>query len=265
MRFFLPIVLLFSFCFNLGRAETPAEKGYAIAREYDRRDLGYKDYVADMEMVLINANGEKSTRQLRAKTIEVEQNGESERRLLVLEGPRDVRGTVLLIASQKQHSDDQWLYFPSIKRVKRISSGNKSGPFMGSEFAYEDFSSPELDKYTYSYLGEGACGEQGELVCYMLERYPVEKDSGYSKQVLWIDRDEYRLWQVHFYDRKNSLLKTLRVSEFLQYLDKYWRAGRMHMENVQTNKKTMLVWSDYKFSTGLDLTEFHPSRLQNVR
>jgi hypothetical protein len=36
---------------------------------------------------------------------------------------------------------DQWLYLPALKRVKRISSSNKSGPFVGSEFAYEDISS----------------------------------------------------------------------------------------------------------------------------
>lgn len=241
---------------------TAEQKGYEVAREYDLRDQGYGDYIADMEMVLINAHGDKSVRQIRARTIEVEKNGESERRLLIFDKPTDVRGTVLLTASKKVKSDDQWLYFPAIKRVKRISTNNKAGPFMGSEFSYEDFSAPELDKYTYSYLRQEACGE---LVCDVFERYPTEKNSGYSKQILWVDQNEYRLWQAHFFDRKGALLKKLKVSDYQVYIDRYWRAGKMRMENVQTGKKTDLNWSNYKFATGLDFAEFQPARLQRMR
>ena len=39
-----------------------------------------------------------------------------------------------------------------LKRVKRIASKNRSGPFLGSEFSFEDFSFQEVEKYEYEYL-----------------------------------------------------------------------------------------------------------------
>lgn len=263
MKYRFLILLTLSAIAALSEAQTPEQQGLEIAREYDVRDIGYKDYTANMEMILINAQGEQSVRNLRTRTLEIEQDGESERRLLVFDRPADVRGTILLTASKKTRSDDQWLYFPAIKRHKRISSNNKSGPFMGSEFAYEDFSSPEVDKYTYKYLRDETCVDN--LSCFVLERYPIEQDSGYSKQILWIDKAEYRLWQVHFYDRKESLLKKLKISGYKQYLGKFWRAEAMEMENVQTRKQTVLNWSAYEFHVGLEIAEFQPNRLRTIR
>ena len=52
------------------------------------------------------------------------------------------------------NDDDQWLYLPALGRVKRISSSNKSGAFMGSEIAFEDFSGSDYRKYDWNYLGE---------------------------------------------------------------------------------------------------------------
>ena len=133
---------------------------------------------------------------------------------------------------------------------------------MGSEFSYEDFGSPEVAKYNYKYLKDDACGE---LNRYVFERYPTERNSGYSKQILWVDKKEYRAWKIHFFDRKNSLLKVLEVSDYQLFSDNYWRAGKMLMKNVQTEKKTRLNWQHYKFSVGLTLAEFQPARLKNVR
>ncbi len=59
------------------------------------------------------------------------------------------------------------MFLPALERVKRISSRNKSGPFMGSEFAYEDLSSQEVDKYTYKYLRDESCADG--LTCFVIE------------------------------------------------------------------------------------------------
>jgi len=262
MKFRLSAALVLSCLALLGHTSSPEERGLEIAQEYDRRDLGFGDYAADMEMVLINTHGDKSVRMIRAKTLEMENDGESERRLLIFDRPRDVKGTVLLTSSKKTNIDDQWLYFPAIKRVKRISSKNKSGPFMGSEFSYEDFGAPEVDKYTYRYLRNEPC-VGGD--CFVFERYPNDKNSGYSKQILWVDTEDYRLFKVDFYDRKKSLIKSLSVSGYKQYLGKYWRAEKMHMHNVQNGKQTILHWRNYEFSLGLSLIEFQPNNLRSLR
>ncbi len=244
-------------------AESPEEKGLAIAVEADRRDTGFGDSKASMIMTLRNRHGEESVRDLRVRMLEVTDDGDKS--LIVFDRPRDVKGTGLLSYSHKVGNDDQWLYLPALKRVKRISSANKSGSFMGSEFAYEDFTSQEVEKYTYKYLGTEPCPDNKSMECFINERYPVDENSGYSRQVGWIDTKEYRPMKLDFYDRKNELLKTLVFSDYNQYLDKYWRAHKLFMQNHQTGKSTLLEWDNYTFRNGLSEQDFTRNSLKRVR
>ena len=133
---------------------------------------------------------------------------------------------------------------------------------MGSEFAYEDLSSFEIEKYSYKYIKDESC-EGG--TCFVVEQYPVDKDSGYTRRVAWIDQDQYRVWKVEFYDRKNSLLKTLSFKGYQQYLDRYWRADLQQMINHQNGKSTDLKWSGYQFRVGLNDSDFNKNTLKRAR
>lgn len=241
-------------------AETPEEKGLRIAQEADAYDSGFQDFTANMVMTLRNKKGDESIRQIRIRTLEVADDGDKS--LSIFDEPRDVKGTAMLTFSHGLKPDDQWLYLPALKRVKRINSRNKSGPFMGSEFAYEDLGSQEVEKYSYKYLKDEACGE-GQ--CYVIEQYPAYEYSGYTRRIVWLDKESYRPMKVVFYDRKNALLKTLMYSGYQQYLDHYWRAAEMKMENHQTEKSTILAWSHYAFKTGLTDTDFNKSKLKNIK
>lgn len=241
-------------------AETPEEKGLAIAREADHRNDGFGDSSATMQMILRNKQGEESKREIRSRALEVKADGDKS--MIIFDQPKDVAGTALLTFSHKTGDDDRWLYLPAVKRVKRIASSNKSGPFMGSEFAYEDLGSQEPEKYTYKWLRDEALDGKD---CFVSERYPVDKDSGYTRQVVWMDKAEYRPLKIEFYDRKQSLLKTLTLSEHQKYLDKYWRPLKLDMVNHQTGKSTTLLFKDYKFRNGFGERDFDQNALQNAR
>jgi outer membrane lipoprotein-sorting protein len=242
-------------------AETPEKKGLAIAVEADQRNIGFKNSTADMLMILKNRHGQESRRDIRIRTLEVKDDGDKS--LTIFDSPKDVKGTAFLNYTHKQGDDDQWLYLPALKRVKRISSRNKSGSFMGSEFSYEDISSQEVEKYTYKWIrNETYEGND----CFVSERYPVDKkNSGYSRQVTWLDKQEYRVWKVEYYDRKNMHLKTLIMRNHQQYGDKFWRALELYMVNHQTGKSTLLQFSNYKFDTGLTETDFSKNSLKRAR
>ena len=242
------------------KSDDPVAYGLAIAVESDKRDEGFGDFTADLTMILKNRHGETSERYIRNKTLEI--IGDGDKTLSIFDKPRDVKGTAFLSFSHKEGADDQWLYLPALKRVKKISSNNKSGPFMGSEFAFEDLSSQEVEKYTYKYLGDDVLDG---INCFMLERDPVDPKSGYTVQIVWIDKEDYKPLKVDYYDRKSSLLKTLTFSNYKQYLDKYWRASEMNMVNHQTGKSTQLIWSDYKFATGLTERDFDKNSLKRAR
>lgn len=235
-------------------------RGLTIAIESDKRDTGFVDSTAKMTMVLRNKQGDTSTRYIRIKTLEVE--GDGDKSMSIFDKPADIKGTAFLTFSHALNPDEQWLYLPALKRVKRINSKNKSGPFMGSEFAYEDLSSQEVEKYTYKYLRNE---ELNGIDCYVIERFPAYEHSGYTRQVSWVNKEEYRPEKIVFYDRKNSLLKTLTFSNYKQYLDKFWRADELHMVNHQTGKSTLLSWSDFQFKTGLNDKDFSRNSLKRAK
>jgi outer membrane lipoprotein-sorting protein len=243
----------------LATAESPEEKGHAIAQESDRRNQGYADTVARLTMVLIDADGKTNTREMEVKTLEVAVAGEGDKSLVTFSQPRDVEGTALLTHTHVEKADDQWLYLPALKRVKRISSSNKTGAFMGSEFAYEDLVPQEVEKYRYRFLREEPCGE---LKCFVVESYPTYEDSGYQRLVTWIDTDEYRPWKVEFYDSSNQLMKTLSARNYKQYLGKYWRPDELLMVNHQNGKSTRLDFKTYQFRAGLHDQDFVQANLQ---
>ena len=237
-----------------------AARGLEIAVEADRRDTGFGDFKANITMVLRNKHGQASERRMRVRTLE--QSDDGDKSLIIFENPGDVKGTSFLSFTHKTGSDDQWLYLPRLKRVKRIASSNKSGPFMGSEFAFEDISSQEVEKYTYRFIGEEAMDGHNHFV---VERDPADPKSGYSRQVAWLDTEEYRVWKVEFYGRGGSLLKTLTVSDYDQYLEKFWRAKSWKMVNHLTGKETDLLWDEFVFANGFEDKDFSKNSLARAR
>ncbi|WP_438425129.1 outer membrane lipoprotein-sorting protein [Aquimarina macrocephali] len=229
-------------------AQNAEERGLQIAKTADQADQGFNSTIVNLKMTLKNKNGQTSERLLITRTLE--QTTDGDKSLIVFNSPKDVKGTSTLTFTHKIGADDQWLFLPSIKRVKRISSNNKSGPFVGSEFAYEDLSSQEVEKYGYKFLKE-----KGNLL--MVEQDPVDPKSGYTRRIVTYNKDKgYRIEKVEFYDRKNSLLKTLNYSDYKLYKGQFWRALTLHMVNHQSNKETVLKFSDYNFEAALADEDF---------
>ncbi len=241
------------------------EKGLAIATEVDSRDQGWGDVAVDGEMVLKNKAGNESTRKFRSTILEANDSSEGDRSIITFSEPVDVRGTALLTHSKIEPDDDsQWIFLPAVKRVKRISSSNRTGKFVSSEFSYEDLGSEEVADNAHIWLEDATCAHDGALTCAAVESRPRNKRSGYSKRVSFIDLDEYRVHQIDFYNRRGDLEKSLKFQDYKQYEGQFWRAHVMIMENTQTGKSTRLSWGDYSFRMGLTERDFTPQGLPKV-
>lgn len=240
-----------------GLAEEAAEKGLRIAKESDAFNAGFLGESSTMEMVLINAHGDETVRKMDSKVLEVTDDGDKS--IITFEWPNDVKGTKMLTWSHKVGNDDQWLYLPSLKRVKRISSRNKSGAFMGSEFAYEDLGSQEVEKYTYKWLRDE---EMNGRPVWVMERRPVDKRSGYSLQTVWMDKEYRQAHKIEFFDRKEEKLKTFTFEGYTAY-GKHWRPASILADNHQTGKKSKLTWNNRKMGMAPNPSEFTKDALED--
>lgn len=129
---------------------------------------------------------------------------------------------------------------------------------MGSEFSYEDLSSQEVGKYTYTFIKN-----QGSIL--IVDQDPADPKSGYKRRTVSYNKDKgYRIEKVEFYDRKNSLLKTLTYSNYKLYKEKYWRASLFNMVNHQTNKETLLKFDRYDFDVQLTEDSFSQNALKRA-
>jgi len=254
------MILTGTFLSTVTFAQTPEEKGLSIAKAVEKSDIGWGDTTANLRMVLRNRQGEESIREIRLKNLEVQ--GDGDKSMSIFDSPADIKGTSFLSFSHSVKADDQWLYLPALKRVKRISSSNKSGPFMGSEFAYEDLASFEVDKYRYKFVKDETVDGINTAV---VENYPKYKHSGYTRQVVWIDMERHIPVKIEYYDRKNDLLKMLTFGQYKQYKGKYWRAHEQIMSNKQNGKSTVITMSNYQFKTGLKAKDFNKSALKRAR
>lgn len=241
-------------------AETPEEHGLRIAREAEARADGFQDYSQTLTMILRTSTGQEAVRELRFEVLEVP--GDGDKSLTIFDHPKDVEGTALLTYAHKRGDDDIWLYLPALKRVKRIAGNNKSGPFMGSEFAFEDISSPEIEKYAYKHLRDDT--HDGRSF-HVVEAVPLDRNSGYSRLEVWFDKQELRAEKIDFYNKRGEHLKTQTASGYRQYLDRFWYPDRIDMVNHQSGRATTLINKDYKFRNGFTARDFDQASLKAAR
>ncbi|MAE69323.1 MAG: outer membrane lipoprotein-sorting protein [Gemmatimonadetes bacterium] len=246
-----------SILLDVACAQTPApeSRGLEIATEVDRFNAGYESEISRMEMVLINARGDRMVRRMSTKMRETE--GDGDQSVMTFEWPADVKGTRLLTWGHLERDDDQWLYLPSLHRVRRISSRSRSGAFMGSEFAFEDLGSREVEKYEHGYLRDEMIEGRATWVT---EQVPRDERSGYRRQIVWTDQEYHAPIKIEFYDRKNELLKTMLFSDYGRY-GRWFRPGRIDVENHQTAKRSILTWQERRLGAKLDDDEFESENL----
>lgn len=257
----LSVIMAAGLAFSqINHAQTPQEKGLEIAEMQKASDIGWGDSQSQMKMILRSASGKENTRIIKLKALEVQSDGDKS--LMVFDEPKDVAGTAFLSFSHVDGPDDQWIFLPALKRIKRIASKKKSGSFMGSEFSYEDLSSFEIAKYDFTYLRDEACGD---AQCYVVESIPKDKYSGYTRLISWINQAELRTEKVEFYDRKKSLLKVMTVTKYEKHADKFWRPAVSLMKNKQTGKETEMHWSDIRLKTGLTDDDFSKNNLKRAK
>ena len=232
-----------------------AARGLAIARAAYAANRGFASERATLAMELVNAYGEVTKRRLVIETLEVGNDGD--RSKVTFLSPADVKGTQLLTWTHRTRDDDQWLYLPALRRVKRIATAEVTGSFMGSELSYEDLAGAEVEKFAYRFLDRA---ELDGRAAAKLERAPRSRSSGYGREVVWLDEEYQNPLRIEYYDRAGALLKVATFAGYRRY-GRLWRAESVTIENVQTKKRTNLRWEERELPANLAPEGFDSARL----
>ncbi len=241
------------------RPPTPGIEALDIERKADEIQAGYIGEFRKMTLTLINAEGQESQRKL--DFWGHEEPDRHDKTLVRFSFPPDIKDTALLTYEKGAEDDDQWLYLPALKRAKRIASSNKSGSFMGSEFAYEDLVVRQFEKYNFKYLGDDTVDGKD---CYVMERTPKNSNSGYSKIIRWRYKDNLQEAKSQYFDRKGELIKE-RFLEGHHQVEGIWRSKKITVRNVQTKKASTLSFDEIKLKIPTDASMFTVRGLESPR
>jgi outer membrane lipoprotein-sorting protein len=224
--------------------------GRQIVENMYNRPTG-NDQQADLTMSLINSRGDERVRTIRQFTKDF---GTMEKKIMFFKSPADVRNTSFMNWSydDENKDDDQWIYLPALKKIKRISSDSKSDYFMGSDFTYDDLGDRHPSQDTHKLIGEEMINGES---CYVVESIPKDEDYMYSKTVTWIIKDKWIGLKKDFYDEDEDLLKILTVKKF-ENISGYWIILSTEMHNVQKNHRTLIQLSNVTLDSGISDTQF---------
>ncbi len=237
-------------------------KARAIMQKVDARDDG-KTKEQDMTMILIDKNGKKRIRKLHTYARDF---GKDEYSILFFKSPADVKNTAFLTYDydNPNKDDDQWLYLPALKKVKRIPSSDKSSSFMGSDFSYFDMTDRDLEDYDFKFLKEGTV--RGKKV-WMIEATPrnkkVIKESGYLKTIALVRQDNYVIVRSIGFMKGNK--KKYMDMVKLHQQNGIWVPDILSMttkKGKRTIHKTVLQFSHIKLNHEIPKSLFTTRRLE---
>lgn len=212
-------------------------------------ESGADSEIAVSEMTIVHTSGATRVREIRTWM-----RGDDYTLVRFL-SPANIKGTGFLSVK-----DDDWLYLPALRNVRRIATKERGGSFMGSDFSYDDVGSTSLvDDYTARLLRTEQCQEHE---CYVLELLPKEtEDPSYSRLVRWVDREGFYSLKTEYYDRHGDLLKVMHSSE-IEEIGGIWRARRIEMRNVQKGSRTIIVTKQIEMNPEIPDEMFTTRRLE---
>jgi outer membrane lipoprotein-sorting protein len=243
----------------LGAGSAAAQSGLDIVRK--QRELQRaSDEVETSVMKIYSKAGQVKERRLVSYALTP--SGGLAKTLLRFLAPRDIENTALLTWEGQGGDDDQWLYLPATRRVKRIAASAKKTRFMGTDFSYEDLRPENLALHVYSLVGAESVEGQD---CHVVEARPATErqaaDSGYSRRKLWIRKDIYTTVKQEFYDRRGRLEKVGASRGLTNVKGTLWRAREIEMRDVQAGTRTVMLIESHSIDTGLKDSFFTEAEL----
>ncbi len=222
-----------------------------------------KDSIANATFTLTNKEGVSRVRKTQGYT-RLQANDADTMRLVRFLSPADVKGTATLLVEHANADDDMWIYLPALGKVRRLSAANKKDSFVGTDFSYGDVIGYKPEEWNHKLVKEdsieGAAG-------YVIESTPVNdtvrQNSGYSKRLSWVRKDNFVAARTEFWDLANQPLKRIVFRDIQQVgSNRRWQPMFAEAENLQTGHRTVIQFESFQADQNVAESLFTPRALE---
>ncbi len=261
MNIFIYIILLSVFSTSLFSAELM--NADEIARHINSRDEG----IAVSRFLTMEMTDKRGKQRIR-KTHAFRKYYDDEKRTAIfyLE-PKSIKDTAFLTYDYQaaDKDDDQWLYLPALRKVRRISASDRGDYFLGTDFTYEDIKLEtriSIEDYSRQTLGED---EVDGFHCLLIESKPVTDEIaaelGYSKVEQCVDDQIWMVRQSKMWDLNGNPLKTIHSSDIRQ-VQGIWTQHTLEVVNHKTGHQSKFVFSDVQYDKEINDNLFTKNTLK---
>lgn len=222
-----------------------------IMRQVRDRDDG-RSFISQVSLVLHDKKGNTRTREFLYLQKDY---ADSDKFTMFFSAPADVRDVAFLIENPKEaqgKEDSQWMYLPVSRQIRRISTSDKRGAFMGSEYSYADLDKVRVKDYRQKILGEETVLGRP---CYVVEREPsgpeILTKTGYSKLKIWVDKRNHLVMRQDFFDVKGVLTKQMRTQS-VATIDGIDSIMLSETEHFVDGTRSEMRFNQLKYNVNLD-------------
>lgn len=247
----LPGTILNLIIANNAYAELPT--GDEIAQKINQRDEGIA-VARLLKMEMTDRHGKVRVRETRAFR---KYFGDEKRTAIFYLKPKNIKDTAFLTYdyADKAKDDDQWLYLPAMRKVRRISASDRGDYFLGTDFSYEDIkleTRVAIEDYTRKTTGED---EVDGFHCYVVEEKAIDDETAeelaHSRRENCVDDNIWIVRRSKYWDLQNKPLKTTYFKDISQ-VEGIWTAHKIEVENHKTGHKTRFTFSDVRYNEGVN-------------
>ncbi|MBT3226818.1 MAG: outer membrane lipoprotein-sorting protein [Deltaproteobacteria bacterium] len=238
-----------------------------VMQRADDRDDG-ETSTSEMTMILIDKRNNQRVRKMKSLRKDY---GKDLKSISFFLSPADVRNTAFLSYDwdDENKEDDNWLYLPALRKVKRISSGNKKDSFMGSDFSYADMNGFKLSEWEYKFRKKSE--KVDGFDCWVIEGTPkkekrkkVINETGYLKNIAWISKEHFMTIRSKLYVKKGKKIKYFMASEIVK-IQGIWTAKKLTMKTTKKKRMehmTVLLFDNLVYNKGVEDTVFTTQRME---
>lgn len=226
--------------------------GNEIAQRINARDEGLA-VSRNVLMEMTDKRGKTRKRETRGFR---KYYGKEKRTVIFYLSPKNVKDTAFLTYDypDAKRDDDQWLYIPAARKVRRISASDRGDYFLGTDFTFEDIkleSKVSIEDYQRTSLREETLDG---IKTYVVEAVPVSKEVakelGYGRVIQWVDPGIWMTRKAEFYDTRGKLLKTT-YTKNIKKVQGIWTSHLLEVDNHKTKHKTRFTFSDVTYDDSI--------------